>query len=411
MHPQSSARPGLLVAVVALVVACRTDSGSPVDPSTDPISTAAAAAATAPVFWQLAMSGYRTCGVATDGSAWCWGGGSLADGSDNSSLTPVRVAGGPVFRQISVDFMQTCAVADDHRAYCWDSSEPLAPAPVPGLLFYQVDVGFQHRCGVSYPDRLGYCWGENSSGQLGDGTLIGREHPTLVGGGLRFQAISAGSDFTCGLATDGRAYCWGADNFGQLGDGSTVTPRKRPSPVAGGLEFRQLDVGSVHTCAVTVDYQAYCWGYGRSGQLGDGKTLLRFTPRAVMTKVRFRRVAAGSGFSCAETPTSQTYCWGDNEFGQVGDGTTIRRLTPVPVAGGLRFAQVGAGGWNACGKTSAGVGYCWGENDGGELGDGTTTDRYVPTLIAAPVSADGATITSAAIPTRSHQLADSLARR
>jgi len=249
-----------------------------------------------------------------------------------------------------------------------------------------VDAGWGTTCGVSYPDRAVYCWGGNSEGQLGDGTRDDRLTPTRVLGNLTARQVSAGALYTCAVTTDDKAYCWGDDQFGKLGDDDRAEGRTAPVPVAGGLAFKQLAAGTSHTCAVTTAGVAYCWGYGGLGQLGNGKFLNRYTPRAVKTTVHFRRVAPGSGFTCGETPTGKVYCWGDNAYGQVGDGTTTRRLTPVPLAGGLTFAQVGAGGWNACGRTSDGTGYCWGLNDEGQLGDGTAQNRSRPTRIAAPVS-------------------------
>ena len=342
-------------------------------------------AADPPAFFQLAASGFHSCGVASDGPGWCWGSGPLGDGSFGS-LTPVQVAGDLEFRQVTVDGSNSCGVTTGFQAYCWNDGGP--PTPVPGgLRFYNLNAGFTHTCGVSYPDRQGYCWGSNSFGELGDATLTHREVPTLVSGGLRFRHLSAGAHYSCGLTVDDKAYCWGDNQFGQLGDGSLVAQRKRPGPISGNLAFTQLEVGTAHTCAVTRDSRAYCWGYGKRGQVGDGALRIRRTPRAVAGGLTFRRVAPGSGFTCAERPDNTVYCWGSNEFGQIGDGTTTRRLTPVALRGGLKFAQVGAGGWNACGRTPDNVGYCWGLNSGGQLGDGTNIDRHRPAPIVGPAPA------------------------
>jgi alpha-tubulin suppressor-like RCC1 family protein len=410
-----------LLGLMALYAAgCHDERQLPTDPASG-APAALDAVQAAPVFYQLVVAGFHSCGAATDGSAWCWGIGLLGDGPGGQSLTPTRVLGGRTFRQVSADDDHTCGVTTDFQAFCWGTNGrgqlgdgTTIPRTVPtavagGHLFYQVDAGGGHTCGVSYPDRRGYCWGQNFAGQLGDGTQTDRHAPKLVAGGLVFRHVSAGADFTCAVTTSDRAWCWGTDTYGQLGDGPTAARHNRPVAVAGGFAFRQLEAGTAHTCAVTTAAVAYCWGYGRLGQLGDGKTILRFTPRAVNTSVRFRRVAPGSGFTCAETPTSQVYCWGLNEFGQVGDGTTIQRLTPVPVIGGLRFGQVGAGGWNACGKTPDGVGYCWGRNDVGQLGDGTTVERHAPTRIAAPATAEARAAAAAKLGTQPLLEVDTLA--
>jgi alpha-tubulin suppressor-like RCC1 family protein len=91
--------------------------------------------------------------------------------------------------------------------------------------------------------------------------------PATVSGSLNIVAVTAGSDFTCGVAESGDAYCWGANDRGQLGD-STRTDRPAPTLVKGGLHFQSLAAGDQHVCGVTVAGLIYCWGDGLSGQLG-----------------------------------------------------------------------------------------------------------------------------------------------
>src|SRR5439155_1230738 len=101
-----------------------------------------------------------------------------------------------------------------------------------GLTFAAVSTGFTHTCGVTTPGAA-YCWGDNSSGQLGDGTITptSKPSPVAVAGGLDFLAVSAGGPHSCGLTTAHVAYCWGDNSFGELGDG---TMTNSPTPVAAG---------------------------------------------------------------------------------------------------------------------------------------------------------------------------------
>jgi alpha-tubulin suppressor-like RCC1 family protein len=256
--------------------------------------------------------------------------------------------------------------------------------------FRQVDAGELHACGVTTDDRA-YCWGDNSFGQVGDGTMINnRSTPVAVSGGRQFRQVSAGGAHTCGVTTSDEAFCWGVNGYGQLGDSSTASQRLTPSRVAGTRRFRQVDAGELHTCGVTTNDRAFCWGYGRNGQIGDGKTYLRFWPRAVAGGLSFERVSAGVLHTCGETTLNQAYCWGDNALGQLGNGTNTGPETchyrpcstrPVAVAGGRFFKQVSAGVWHACGTTAAAA-YCWGYNSFGQVGDGTTTDRLTPVPVA-----------------------------
>jgi alpha-tubulin suppressor-like RCC1 family protein len=192
---------------------------------------------------------------------------------------------------------------------------------------------------------------------------------------LSFSQLSAGSAHTCGLTTDNLAYCWGYGGTGALGNGTT-TSHSSPTAVAGGLVFRQVSAGSGHTCGVSTDNRVYCWGLNDRGQLGDGTLTGRLRPVAVAREVRFFQVTAGFRHSCGVATDGRAFCWGANSLGQLGIGTLGRRLRPAEVAGGLRFRQVNAGSsGHTCGVTTENVAYCWGRNDFGQLGDGTTTLR------------------------------------
>ena len=103
----------------------------------------------------------------------------------------------------------------------------------------------------------------------------------LVSGDLRFASVSAGVSFTCGVTIAGDAYCWGENSSGQLGDG-TRTNRHTPGPVAGGLSFASVSAAFLHTCGLTAAGDAYCWGFNGDGQLGDGSTTDRLTPVRVV---------------------------------------------------------------------------------------------------------------------------------
>ena len=215
-----------------------------------------------------------------------------------------------------------------------DDESPMEPAPVlpqatatatTVVEYWQMSAGGAHTCGVTTDSRT-FCWGNNGAGQLGGGSSGSSELiPTRIAGGLQFRQVSAGSSHTCGVTPSNEAYCWGANESGQLGDGTT-TNRATPTAISGARQFRQVEAGSRHTCGVTTDNLAFCWGDNEYGQLGDGTTTSRLVPRAVAGARRFRQVVAGAHFwshTCGVTTEDRAFCWGSNNYGQLGDSTEV----------------------------------------------------------------------------------------
>ena len=240
------------------------------------------------------------------------------------------------------------------------------------LQFRSVSPGMRaHTCGVTTSDQA-YCWGNNGFGQgygpLGDGTDVTlRLRPVAVVGGLKFRQVSAGWGHTCGVTTDDRAYCWGSTNPGT----------NRPVAVAGGLRFRVVEIGAWHTCGLTTVGRAYCWGNNTFGNLGDGTNDRRNVPVAVRGGHTFTQIIASWEHTCAVEASGVAWCWGSNKFGQLGTGDKLTRWTPTKVVGGHLFAQISAGGeqqrGTTCAVTPAHKAYCWGSGYLGRRGDNTNS--------------------------------------
>lgn len=253
--------------------------------------------------------------------------------------------------------------------------------PPTNLVFASVSVGYSHACGVTTAGAA-YCWGDNSSGALGDGTFnTSALSPVAVAGGLTFATVSASAFYTCGVTTSGAAYCWGTG--GVLGD-TVGTNNFTPLPVAGGLTFSSVSAGITHACGVTTAGAAYCWGAGYHGELGDGTANSHSsTPVPVAGGLTFAAVSARGSHTCGVTTTGVAYCWGMNSMGELGIGTSTGpeqcenggsfacSTLPVAVAGGLTFNTVTTGGFHSCGVTTSGAPYCWGDNQFDLLGSGT----------------------------------------
>lgn len=276
--------------------------------------------------------GGRSCGLAAEGAAWCWGyglGGQLGNGTRASSATPVAVAGGRSFTSLSVGSIATCGIATDGETYCWGPNPRLygdgtidgldVPRRVTAdsLRFASVHVFDTHACGLTALGRA-YCWGSNWSGSLGVGSAGGSggvatsATPVAVVGDLTFASLSTGGSHSCGQTTGGETFCWGSSTLVASPDAYVSTPTRVAPPVP----FASLYSGYSHACGLTATNEVYCWGENYGGVLGDGTETLRRTPTRVRSSVPLVRVSRFP--TCALSADGAAYCWGDNTFGQVG---------------------------------------------------------------------------------------------
>ena len=360
----------------------------------------------------------HTCALTPQGDAYCWGAngeGQLGDGSftDRATPTPVVAPAGVRFSTITAGAEHSCALTNTGIAYCWgsnafgklgDGTSTARNTPTlvsTTLRFSWLDAGDQHTCAIRM-DASGepgaiYCWGNNGSGRLGDGTQENRALPTLAAAEQAFSTVDAGGSHTCALTPEGAPYCWGYNGDGQVGDGTYgnqqggVADRLVPTPVATQFAFREVHTGGYHSCGLTTAGAAYCWGDNNVWQVGNGAPPQDVTvPTAVLDASTFTTMEVGGGHSCGREVDGSLWCWGINADGQLGDGTTNWRSSPVRVAGSgttpLRFTTFAGGDGHSCaivGAANGGGGplYCWGRNSTRQLGDGTTTRRLTPTAV------------------------------
>lgn len=235
-------------------------------------------------------------------------------------------------------------------------------------------AGEGHSCGISVKGQL-YCWGNNSSGQLGDGTMAPRASPTLVGGATDWTSIATGGLETCGIRGGGQLYCWGQ----RLAPGWNAPT---PTRVGTDADWMFVSIGAVHACAIRSNGQLYCWGLNQHYQLGDGTNALRVIPTRVGTESDWTSVVASDEHSCGIRGTGMLYCWGTNYWGRLGIGPGGSHV-PARVGTATNWVTVSARYGHTCGILSPGELYCWGLNASGQLGDGTTTERNAPARVGS----------------------------
>ena len=268
----------------------------------------------------------------------------------------------------------------------------------------QVESGAYHSTAL---DSIGmvYTWGDNSSGQLGNGTTTGASTPTPVVtagtpmAGKKITSISTSGHHTLALASDGAIYAWGRGGEGQLGNDEWVdktlpgevevsnTPMADKTIVA-------VSAGAFHSFALASDGTVYAWGRNDYGQLGNDTNQYSAVPVSVVTtgtpmaSKAVISISAGGFHTLALTSDGIVYGWGRNNNGQVGDNTTTARTKPVAVSvsgttmAGKTITSVAAGTAYSHAVSTEGLVYSWGYNSNGQLGDNTTNQRNRPASVS-----------------------------
>ena len=250
-----------------------------------------------------------------------------------------------------------------------------------------VSVGSSYTAVIKTDGSL-WTWGNNGYGQLGDGTNKDRYKPVKVMDNV--AAVSAGGSHTAAIKTDGSLWTWGSNNYGQLGNGTIDhTDTKGYKPVKVMDNVASVSLGSYHTTAIKTDGSLWTWGWNDSGQLGDYTTIgygvgtIRNRPKKLMDNVK--AVSAGGSFTAAIKTDRSLWTWGSNRSGQLGDGTNEDRNTMFKVMDDA--TAVSAGDYKTSVIKADGSLWTWGCSPIEQLENVTSTTKYTPVKIMDNVSA------------------------
>jgi alpha-tubulin suppressor-like RCC1 family protein len=316
---------------------------------------------------QISAGGEHTCAVRSDTTLWCWGinsvgqlGNLLDYGTQSSHAAPLQVMVGA--------------------------------APLSGVV--QVSAGSNSTCAVTQTNRV-WCFGSNTNGQLGSNATLGNPNgtavPTQVAGLLDASEVSTTVTHTCARRSDGSVSCWGENTLGQLGDGTT-DQRSHPVGVGGLPDSNGVATGMKHSCAVTWNARVQCWGWNFDGQLGNavgnGNNVPASGPVEIANFTDASQLSSGDTHTCARTTTSRVKCWGDNDYGQMGTITLDGSPNPAPtlVVGLTGAVAVDAGRAHTCALDIQGAVWCWGLNFSGQLGKAANMGTLDGNFFAAKVA-------------------------
>ncbi len=384
---------------------------------------------------QISLGYSFSCALKTDGTMWCWGynddgQAGLGYRTYSVGITLPLQSGGSSFTnvsQISAGQSHVCALKSDGTAWCWGDNyygklgvnslddDKYSPTQVYNTLgsgiFSDVSkfsAGSAHTCAVK-SDGTVWCWGGNSSGQLGINSTVSKSIPTQVldpgGTGVltNVSQVSAGNSHTCAVKTDGTVWCWGYGGAGRLGNNSTSDKRTPVQVVGvGGSGFltnvSQISAGQSHVCALKSDGTAWCWGDNSNGRLGNNSSVYpQSTPIQVadvnMNPItNFSQISAGYRHTCAFKTDGTAWCWGYNNYGQLGIGSTANSSLPTQVLGSggtgvlTNISQISTGESHSCVLKTDGTAWCWGSNYYGQIGSMNRYggDKNIPIQVFGP---------------------------
>jgi uncharacterized repeat protein (TIGR02543 family) len=288
--------------------------------------------------------------------------------------------------------------------YHIETIDPTSIVPLnKGDKISQISLGQNYSALITLSGRL-FVWGNNSFGNLGDGTTTNRNSPIEItqNFGLqnkeRITHIFLGRSHSAALTSLGRVFTWGYNLYGQLGD-DTNTNRSMPVDITNNFDFQQdekiiqMSLEYFHSIALTTSGRVFTWGYNGFGQLGDDTLLSKRLPVEITQRFNLSgsekvlQVSLGYNHSAALTTTGRVFTWGSNIYGQLGDGTGINKYVPTDVTNefilplNVKIIEIASGFNHNSAISSSNQLFFWGDNQYGQLGDGTKDNKMIPTNI------------------------------
>jgi len=249
-----------------------------------------------------------------------------------------------------------------------------------------------------------HSWGDNQSGQLGQGDTALRKIPTRVEADIDWMSASMGSTHTIAVKFDGTLWSWGANDKGQLGlvdnFGSKLGDQTLPTQITEDqdqdghpdTDWVTVAAGQSYTLVIKKDGSLWSWGANDRGQLGNNSTTDKHEPIQIGSSQDYWfAVAAGASHSLAIKKDGSLWSWGANDRGQLGNNSTTDEHEPIQIGSSQDYwFAVAAGASHSLAIKKDGSLWSWGANDKGQLGQNNTSNPVLsPTQV--PTTFNGST--------------------
>jgi len=391
-------------------------------------------------FIDLSLGTYHSTVITSAGRIFTWGYneyGSLGDGTYDDKYIPIDITSqfqleaDDLIKKISTKWYLSSAVTSSGRVFTWGFNDNYqlgngttdnlnVPTEITNAFnlgednIYSISMGVYHTLATTSSGKL-FGWGRNSEGQLGDGSTVAKNIPTMIEFisddfltvkrnslpvSEEITKVSLGEGHSAIITSSGNLYIWGSNYRGLLGDGTTID-KHEPINITSkfslnlGETIACVSLGSDHSSAITSEGRVFTWGSNEKGQLGDSSYTNSLIPVDITSKFSLNTgemitdIFLGgnynnAGFSLAITSEGRVFTWGNNDKGQLGNSNTTNRNEPTEITSlfnldsGEVITSISAGGSFSSAITSEGRVFMWGNNHRGQLGVGSTINKYSP---------------------------------